>query len=206
MATSNPGAPKIISVIIKLFAAIPLLLGLGLLAGAGFTGSRQYTILKKWPTVDAEVARSELTHRLETFGKDKRPRTVYQAQMEFRYVVGGKQYIAPAGSTYSTTDYAEMKQKVDTYAPGTHHPVRYNPANPNDIRFDAGYTFDFFLTPLVFGGTSLGFVVIGAALFFVGSAIGKVKVRCPSCGRLFRLTEQSCPNCGVVLSQRGAGP
>jgi hypothetical protein len=204
MAANNPQALRVVSVILKLFGVIPLLIGLGFLAGAWFTASRQYTILKKWPTVDAEVARSELSHRQETFGKNNTPTTVYQAQIDFRYAVGGKQYTTPAGSDYSTSNYAEMAHKVDTYAPGTHHPIHYNPANPNDIRFDASFTFGFFLAPLIFGGVGLMFTALGAGLFCVGWVIERAQVRCPSCGAMVRRTEPSCPNCGAALSPSGA--
>jgi len=205
MATNNPQALKILSLILKLFGVIPLLIGLGLLGGGRFIGKQQYTILKKWPTVDAEVARSELASHQEKFANDASSTMVYQAHIDFRYTVGGKQYTAPTGTDYSTSDYAEMKGKVDTYAPGTHHPIRYNPANPNDIRYDAGYTFGFFLAPLIFAGAGLMFAVTGAGLFLVGWAIGRAKVRCPSCGQIVRRTEPSCPNCGAALLQSSAG-
>jgi len=205
MAANNPQVLRVVSVILMVFGAIPLLIGLGSLAGAGFAGSHQYTILKKWPTVDAEVARSELSHHQETFGKSHTPTTVYQAQIEFRYAVNGNQYTTPAASNFSTSNYAEMKQKVDTYAPGTHHPIRYNPANPNDISYDAGFTFGFFLGPLIFGIVGLGFTTLGAAVFYGGWAIGRAKARCPSCGAMVRRTEPSCPNCGTALAQGDAG-
>lgn len=201
MPTNNPQGLRILSLILKLFGVLPLLIGLGLLAGGWFTGSHQYTILKKWPTVDAEVARSELASHQRKFANDASPTTVYQAKIDFRYTVGGKQYTTPAGSDYSSSSYAEMKQKVDTYAPGTHHAIRYNPTNPNDIRFDAAFTIGFFMGPLILAGTGLGFAATGAALFFIGWVIGKVKLRCPSCGAMVRRTEPSCPGCGTALSQ-----
>lgn len=56
-----------------------------------------------------------------------------------------------------------MKRKVDAYASGTRHPIRYNPADPNDMRFDVGYNFSFFFLPgllglmgLIFGGLGVG--------------------------------------------------
>lgn len=204
MATNDPQTIKIVSAILKVVAVLPLLVGIGLLTGAGFTVNRQYTILKKWPTVDAEVARSELTSRQTTFANDASPTTVYQAHIEFRYAIGGKPYSTATGSHYSTSDFAEMKQKVDTYAPGTHHVIRYNPSNPNEIRYDAGFTFGFFLAPLILGGVGLMSTVAGAGLFFAGWTIGKAKVRCPSCGEMVRRTEQSCPNCGTALLHTGS--
>jgi hypothetical protein len=205
MAANNPQALKIVSLILKLIGSIPLLIGLGLIVGACFFGNHQYTILKTWPTVDAEVAGSALATRQEKSANSASSTTMYQAHIDFRYEVGGKVYTSPAGSDYSTSDYAEMKQKVDTYAPGTHHPIRYNPANPNDIRYDAGYTFGFFLGPLILLGVGLGFTGAGASLFLLGWVLGRVKIRCPACGAMVRRTESSCPNCGAGLSPGGAG-
>jgi hypothetical protein len=205
MAANNPQALKIISLLIKLFGVLPLLLGLGLLTGAYFLGSHRYTIVKKWPTVDAEVTHSEVTHHQETIGTHNRLTTVYQAQIDFRYTLGGKSYTSPTGSDYSTSNFAEMKLKVDTYAPGTHHPIRYNPENPNDISYDAGFTFGFFLAPLVLGIVGLGFTLVGAAVFYGGMALGRAKVRCPSCGEMFRYTEPVCPNCGAAYAPSPAG-
>jgi hypothetical protein len=200
MATNNPQGVKILSLILKLIGAFPLLVGLGLLTGAGFTLNRQITILNKWPTIDAEVARSELATHQETFANDTHPTTVYQAHIDFRYTVGGKEYTSPTGSNYSTSSYAEMKGKVDTYAPGTHHAIRYNPANPNDIRYDAGYTFGFFITPLILAGSGLISAAAGVGMFFLGWALGRAKAGCPSCGAMVSKTERYCPNCGAALS------
>jgi len=114
MAADNPQALKIVSVILKFLGTIPLLIGLGLLIGAVFSGNRQYTILTKWPTDDAEVARSELAHHRETFANGH-PATVYQALIDFRYNVDGKEDTGSRSSDYCTSDYAEMKGKVDAY-------------------------------------------------------------------------------------------
>lgn len=203
MAANNPQTVKILSVILKLIGAIPLLIGLGLLVGAGFFANHQYTILKKWPTVDAEVVRSELASHWSqsTHGGNMR---VYQALIDFRYTVDGKAYAASAGSDYSTSSRAEMQQKVDAYAPGTHHPIHYNPANPYDIRYDAGLTFGFFLGPFILAASGLMACTVGAVFFLFGWVVGRAKVRCASCGQLARLTEPLCPNCGAALSPGGA--
>ncbi len=204
MAANNPQTVKILSLILKLLGAIPLLLGLGLLVGAGFYFSHQYNILKKWPTVDAEVVRSELaSHRSQSAnGGSTR---VYQALIDFRYTVDGKTYAASAGSDYSTSSRSEMQQKVDIYAPGTHHPIRYNPANPYDIRYDAGLTFGFFLGPFILAVSGLMASACGVVFFLFGWAVGRAKVRCASCGQPAGLTEPLCPKCGAALSPGGAG-
>jgi hypothetical protein len=198
-AINNPTAVMVVRLMFMLMGAIPLLLGLGIFAGAGYFGNRHYTILKKWPTVDAEVVRSELAHRRDKDANGRTSTTVYQAHVDFRYTVGGKQYTTPSSSYYSTSNRAEMQQEVDTYAPGTHHPIRYNPAKPNDISFDASFTIGFFGVELLSAGGGLVCTAIGAALFYIGWAMGRAKIHCPSCGAMVRETKQSCPTCGAAL-------
>jgi hypothetical protein len=204
MATNNPQTVKIVALLFKLVGVLPFLVGLGLFAGAAFTANRQYTIINKWPTVDAQVARSELASHRHTFAHDSSPTTVYQAQIDFQYTLGGKPYTTPCGRDYSTSDYAEMKRKVDAYAPGSHHAIRYNPTNPNDVRYDAAYTFGFFLTPLILGGAALMTASAGAVMFLIGWFLGRTIVRCPSCNQMVGRTGLNCPNCGAPLSQPGA--
>jgi hypothetical protein len=202
MAANNPQTLKIVSLILKLCAMIPALIGLGLLLGAGFTGKNRYTIVKAWPTADAEVTRSELARHQEKFGNNANPTTVYQALIDLRYSVGGKEYTSPTGTNYSTSDYAEIKGKVDAFAPGTHHPIRYNPANPSDIRRDAGFTLGFFLAPIILLVTGTMFGGGGVVLFWAGWAVGRAKVQCPSCGHWVSQARSSCPDCGALLPHR----
>ncbi len=193
MATNDPGA-------LKLVGGIFLVVGLGLLTPAWFTGNRQYTILKTWPTVEAEVTRSRVTHYQSTSSRSSSSTTMYQAEIEFRYTVGGKPYVTPATTAYSTSSYTEMKHKVDFYAPATRHAIRYNPANPNDIRFDVGYTFGFFLLPVILGGMGLIFGGVGAALLYAGRSATQPKLLCPSCGESVQRGQLFCPNCAAPLS------
>lgn len=201
MATNNPQTVKLVSLGLKIFGSIPLLVGLCFLAGAGFTGHSRYTIINKWPTVDADVVRSQLASHQQTFANDTRPTTVYQALIDFHYTLGGKEYTVPTGADYSDSSYADMKQKVDTFAAGTHHAVRYNPVNPNDIRPDAGYTLGFFVLPLILAAVGLGVAGFGALLFAVGWGIGKAQTRCPSCGVTVGRSDGYCPACGAALGQ-----
>lgn len=123
----------------RLAGGIILIVGLGLLAGGGYTGNQQYTILKSWPAVDAQVTKSQVTHERSSSGSG----TTYSVGMEFRYRVGEKEYVTPSHMAYSTGNYAQMKGIADVYAPETFHSLRYNPSNPGDIRFNAGYNFHF---------------------------------------------------------------
>jgi hypothetical protein len=111
------------------------------------------------------------------------------------------------------------------YAPGTHHPIRYNPRNPRNIQFGiiefGPLAFAFLL--LAFGGV---LSAIGLNSLVMGHAQGveqtpaldqrapatvrtfadrsrpepsAAAVICPSCGRRVMANEDNCPNCLKAL-------
>jgi len=169
--------------------------GLLLLAFGGWVGNRQYTILKHWPAVDALVTKSQVAHH-ESASQNSTT-TMYRAEIEFRYMVNGKEYTTASASPYSTSNYAEMKRKVEAYAPGTTHSIRYNPADANDIRFDVGFNFGFFFLPALLGGMGLIFFLVGGGLL-IGSRKARILV-CPSCGQGVEAGHRYCPNCAAPL-------
>jgi hypothetical protein len=174
--------------VFRVVGAIFTLAGAILLSVAGWTGNRQYTILKTWPTVEAEVTESRVTT-----GRDSEGTTMYGTQMEFRYTVNGKEYVTPAASSYRTSSYTEMKRKADHYASGTRHPIRYNPGNPDDIRFDVGYTFGFFFLPALMSGMGVIFGGLGITFLYVSRR--QRGVECPACGYRMEKDQDACPQC-----------
>jgi Protein of unknown function (DUF3592) len=119
-------------------------MGLLLLGGAWWTGNRQYTILKSWPTVEAEVTKSKVNLIRESHNS-----LMHYTRIEFRFDADGKQFTASSSERSGTLGGAQMT--AHTHAPGTRHTIRYNSANPNDIRFNADETIMFFSTPIVLG-------------------------------------------------------
>ncbi len=82
----------------KLVGAILTPLGLLFLVIGLWIGKVQYTIIKTWPTVDAEVTRSQVNYvsggsRSVRFSSS---RALYQAEIEFRYTVGGRNTRGPS--------------------------------------------------------------------------------------------------------------
>lgn len=185
MATEGKG-------VLKLVGGIFVVVGLAFLGAASWTGNRQYTILKSWPTIKAQVARSRVAS-----SRDSKGTAMYSAEIEFQYAVKGKEYITPAASPYSSSSYREMKGKVERYAPGTFHSIRCNPADPNDIRFDVGYNFGFFFLPVLFGGMGVVFTVV--SLVLLATSRTPVSQTCPSCGRPAEKGQQICSKCGAAL-------
>lgn len=178
--------------LVRLVAVIFTPIGLILLALAGWTGNRQYTILKTWPSVEAEVTRSEVTR-----GHDSDGNTMYGTEIEFRYMVSGREFDTPSSSSYRSSSYKEMKGKADKYAPGTRHSILYNPSDPGDIRFDAGYNFGFFFLPVILGGIGLVFTAFGVG--FLWASRSEKPLRCPSCGQPVSAGQNFCPGCAAAL-------
>jgi len=149
------GDPKIETFVLVVF----LILGLGFLSGAVYAGRRPYAIVKTWPTVEAQVVESEL-YRERTSLVIKSGRKVV-----FRYQVGGKDYTTVASSSYTFRSYKGMRELGEKYAPGTHHAIRYNPEEPSEIRFEAGYNLGTFFLPLFLG--FLGVLFTGLGVVFL---------------------------------------
>jgi hypothetical protein len=144
--------------------------------------------------VDAQVAQSRMIIQRSS----KNRSTTYSAEMNFQYRADGQAYKTPASLGYSTGNYTAIKRMVEDYAPGTHHSIRYNPSDPNDIRFDAGYTLGFFLLPIIFGAMGLIFSGVGMGLLY--ASFSKSKLRCPSCGHKVGEVDDVCSRCAAPLS------
>ena len=145
----------------RIFAGALIVLGLVFLGFAFRTGKYQLSILTSWPRISAEVKEATITN-----GQDQDDQTVYSMRVKFRYTVNGKQYETSSGPGYSTENDSEMKSMANVYAPGSHHPIRYNPTNPKDIRFNAGALFPSFLIPVFCGVAGIAFSVWGAKRLF----------------------------------------
>lgn len=62
-------------------------------------------------------------------------------------------------SKHSSGDPAKLQPLLEVYAPGTRHSIRYNPADPDHVEFDAGYDLATFWPIFFFGG--LGLLAVG---------------------------------------------
>jgi hypothetical protein len=186
--------------VLKLAGGIFTVAGLAFLLAGLWTGNRQYTILRTWPTVEAEVTKSRVTHHLSREHVRRGGYvyiTVYQAEIEFRYTLNGKQFTSLSTPGYTSSNPLEMKRMADTYAPGTRHTIRYNPAMPNDIRFNAGYNFGFFLDAVILGG--MGVILTGLGISLLRASRSRQPLQCPACGQAVERGQKFCPNCAAPL-------
>lgn len=157
---------------------------------------RQQRILKAWPTVDAQVLHSRVGSAISYAANRGNSVAMYAPVIEFGYAVNGKSYVTPASAQVSTSNYTSVKRQVDAYPPGSVHSIRYNPKDPNDIVFDAGYTWSFFFVPLLLGGMSIIFGIVGASLVIASRA----NIRCPACGAEVHRSQRFCGNCANPIA------
>lgn len=183
--------------VFKVVGAVFAPIGFAMLGFGGWSAHRHYTILKYWPTVEAQVANSRITHSVSHDSDHNSDTNMYGVEIEFQYTVNGKEYLTPSGAGYTTSSYTEMKRMADEHAPGTRSVIKYNPSDPNDIRFNAGYTLGFFFLPVLLGGLGLVFGGLGTVFLFVSRSAPAP--RCPSCGQAVQPGQHYCPNCATPL-------
>ncbi len=135
-------------------------IGLVMLAVGGIVTAQQVKIVKSWPQVEGTVTSSRVGHYQGS-------RMMYDAEVEFRYRVAGREYVSAAPDDYSSSSYREMERRAGAYPEGSRHHIRYNPEDPREIRYSAGYTAGFFFLPLIFGGLGLVFTGIAAPMLVV---------------------------------------
>jgi hypothetical protein len=207
--------------------SMALVLGLSLMLAGIWVGAQLHIVWNVWPSTDGVVVRGTVQEVVDVpYTKGGGPYYSYVPRIEFRYTVGGRSYTTEAPSVYSANTYDQAGANLSRmYAPGTHHPIRYNPRNPRDIQFGiiefGPLAFAFLL--LTFGGV---LSAIGLKSLLMGYAQGIARAPataqeipatvlpfadrsrpepsaatliCPSCGRRVMANEDNCPNCLKAL-------
>jgi hypothetical protein len=200
-----------------------LLVGLSLMLAGIWAGRELHIVWNIWPSTDGVVVRGAVQEVVEApYAKGGLPIHRYTPKIEFRYIANGRDYTTEAPSVYTADTYEKAAANLARrYAPGTHHPIRYNPRDPRNIEFGViefgSLAFSFLL---LVGGVVLSVVgVKSLAMAYpprVQLAPAKAQgtpatvlpfpdrarpepsaatLRCPSCGRPVKANEDTCPNC-----------
>ena len=114
-----------------------LLVGLSLMVAGFWAGRQLHIVWNIWPSTDGVVVRGAVQEVLQApYAKGGMPIHQYMPKIEFRYTVSGQDYTTEAPSVYIADTYDKAAANLARmYAPGTHHPIRYNPRDPRDIQF-----------------------------------------------------------------------
>ena len=124
---------------------------------------RQWQVLRNWPEADAQVIRSEVV--AEPLGHDN----FYRAKLQVVYTVAGQPIVAELTS-FESKNYEATLGRTEQFPVGSHHPIRYDPANPSQARVGAGWNKTFFALPIIVGVTGLFFFLVGAVLLAIAKA------------------------------------
>jgi hypothetical protein len=204
-------------------AVLGLLVGFSLMLAGIWAGRQLHIVWNIWPSTDGTVVRATVQESLEVpYAKGGMPVHHYTPQIEFRYTVNGRDYVSEAPSVYTADSYEKASANLARlYAPGTHHPIRYNPRDPRDIQFGViefgGLAFSFLLLIVGIAISTLGLdslvraysrrveLAPAEALGVEATVLpfaGRVPqepltdtLLCPACGRPVKATEDTCPNC-----------
>jgi hypothetical protein len=176
----------------RLSGVVLTILAIAAITSSFWYARDQYRVLITWPAVEAEVEGSHVVA-----GQDAAGNRVYRAQGDFRYRVQGAPRFATARSRAQWRDESLAQRMVDVISPGSVRPVRYNPANPSEIVFDADFSMDYLGAAFasLFAGTTL--IVPGMMALYLG--FRPPERRCPVCSHALSRTNRFCPVCETAV-------
>lgn len=121
-------------------------LGIVVLAIAGRKALLEYSVVKNWPATEAQV----VSHHEQQY-------------LEFRYLVAGKEFVSPPAEELSPRE-ADRARAV--YPVGSRHEIRYNPRDPNEIRFSVNATNFSLARECVLPGVGVLLAGIGGGILY----------------------------------------
>jgi len=122
---------------------------------------RQVQVLRSWPETDAQVLRSEVVT-----ARSEGHEMLYRARLRMLYTVGGNPVTTDLTS-FESANYEATLRRTGQFPVGSHHAVRYDPANPAQARVGAGWNRTYFALPLIVLIMAVVFAFIGSALLAV---------------------------------------
>ena len=123
---------------------------------------QQMKVLRTWPSADAQVVHSSVVPLRTDSGQ-----VLYDTLLVLSYQAQGRPYVSSVGSLHQSTSYERKKRQADRFQPGDHTEVRYNRADPRDVRVRVGYNVHFFAVPIFISGVAGIFGVLALFLLLI---------------------------------------
>lgn len=120
---------------------------------------RQAWILHSWPEIQAQVIRGDVT--VEP-GPDHAQ--IYSSKIQVLYTIAGRPMTAELTS-FQSNNYQETATRAAEYGVGSRHLLRYDPAEPSQVRVGAGWNRRFFAVPLLLTAMAAFFALIAGGLW-----------------------------------------
>jgi hypothetical protein len=161
-----------------------------LLASVWF-GRHQLTVLTQWRTTDGKMLRLGLIRDHDADGY-----LIFRIRATFRYAVDGKEQDAEAVSYFESSNVAIMQKTAAAYTSQSRHPLRYNPAKPQEFEFGAGFNTLYLRTPLECLAAAAGCILVFLLLW----RLSQPPAPCRNCRQQVRSYFRYCPECGESVS------
>ena len=143
---------------LQVIAVACLIIGIILIIFSAPFYIHQISVLRTWPTADAQVLRSDVV-----VDRISQHEQFYSAKVGLLYTVDGRP-ITTEVTSFQDQDYQKTRARADEFKVGTHHEIRYSPNDPLQARVGAGWNAYFFGLPLIVSGCGVFFCLITAAL------------------------------------------
>lgn len=119
----------------------------------------QYKILRDWPAAEAEVTSSRVLALQAQSGP------LHDIEVHFAFLADGRPAAGVIHSNHLSTSRARKEKQAAAFPVGSHHPIRYNPVDPSDVRAQVGYNVHFFAVPVFISGVGAIFLVVGLVIW-----------------------------------------
>jgi len=139
-----------------------------LLVIGGWLFRADAAVQRDWGVVSAEVIDAEVVTSAAGYsgGRQQRGR-LFDSRIAFRYLVNGRAYTNATTYGVASSDLDGVRARIEAFAPGTSHPIRYRPGDPNVIRFDLDNWWATF-------GLDVALMAMGALFLAAGAVVVKV--------------------------------
>ncbi len=119
---------------------------------------KEYKIVRDWPAAQAHIHGSEV---VEMTAAGER---LYATRFELSFTTGDRLNVVTVNAYEQGTDRKTVEAAASRYPAGSYALVRYNPANPSEIRLDTDQPRRFFRIPIALGITGLIFLITSAII------------------------------------------
>jgi len=146
-----------------------------------------------WKKAGGTVVRSNILRE-----HDSRARLVFRLEAVFQYEANGQPHVGTGTTAYSSTRFANAVHLYEQYAAQTKHPIYYEAADPQKIRFETGATWRNVKYSVLWALAGLLFAI---ASFVVFRRSGH-SPECANCGEWIKGYYQFCPMCATAVAER----
>ena len=126
---------------------------------------RQVQVLRTWPQTEAQVLRNEVVTE-----PSQGHEMLYRAKLQMLYTVEGRPVTSDLTS-FESSNYEATVRRTEQFPVGSHHAIRYDPANPAQARVGAGWNPTYFALPLIVLTMAVFFAFVGSVLLAIAKAI-----------------------------------